>query len=146
MVLQIFVLTFREKSGLNQVILRFRCFCWYYHGGLYHIEPSPLLCKSMDQFLYDRIFRHERVNNASQKNHGKKGKEMRILMFQWVAPMEQRYVNQHKVIFYGNYVNFLRTTHKVGSYRGGSLAMWKGLSGPEPESVKKKAIKVFKDF
>lgn len=24
--------------------------------------------------------------------------------------------------------------------------MWKGLSGPEPESVKKKAIKVFKDF
>ena len=31
-------------------------------GGCYHIETSPLICKSMDWFLYDNGLHHERVN------------------------------------------------------------------------------------
>ena len=31
-------------------------------GGRYHIENSPLICKSMDWFLYDIGLRHEKVN------------------------------------------------------------------------------------
>ena len=34
----------------------------FHDGGRYHIKTSPLLCKSMDWFLYDNGLRHERVN------------------------------------------------------------------------------------
>ena len=32
-------------------------------GGRYHTETTPLLCKSMDWFLYDIGLRHERVKS-----------------------------------------------------------------------------------
>ena len=34
----------------------------FHDGGRYHVETSPLLCKSMDWFLYDNGLRPERVN------------------------------------------------------------------------------------
>ena len=35
----------------------------FYDGGLYYRETSPLICKSVDWFLYDRVLRHERVKS-----------------------------------------------------------------------------------
>ena len=37
-----------------------------HYGGPYHIETSPLICRAMDWFLYDRDLRPERVKYFDQ--------------------------------------------------------------------------------
>ena len=50
-------------NNLESLGLNLRLFKLFHDGGRYHIETSPLICsvKSMDWFLLDNGFRHERV-------------------------------------------------------------------------------------
>ena len=58
----------QPKKFLNQRYKREKKFYKLFHDEcLYHIRASPLifLCKSMDWFICDTDFRHERVNQKT---------------------------------------------------------------------------------
>ena len=73
---------------------------------------------------------------------------MRILMFRWVALMVQSCFDGTEVCeLVGSYIlqqlSQLLKHQSVGLYRDDGIAILKGLSGPEIETIKKKVTKVF---
>ena len=51
-------------AKLKVIITIISSFLTLYDGTPYHIETSPLICKPMDWFLYDRYLRLERIKSS----------------------------------------------------------------------------------